>query len=125
MIRTFTIPVLSDQLLESQEKFRLALTLAAGAPAGATLGALTQAEIAIDNDDSRKPHATLELPTPAPGDPPRLRVSGTPGQKYVLESSSDLTHWADLQTGTLQQAPSSIEPTGSAQVQFYRLRLIP
>lgn len=123
--RTFIIPVLADQLLESQERFRLTLSLASGAPAGATLGVLSQTEVLVDNDASRVPQAFLEFHGRQEDDVRRLRATGTPGQKFVLESSSDLTHWTELQAGTLQQAPAEISAPAAANIQFYRMRLVP
>jgi len=67
----------------------------------------------------------LQLIGRAPSGGVNLRLSGTPGAKYLLEGSSDLIHWSAR--GELTLTGSSVEipmeTSASSPIQFYRARL--
>jgi hypothetical protein len=56
----------------------------------------------------------------------RLRVNGTIGPRYVLETSTGLTNWISLQTSSPPVMPFDFTDIGNAPTRrFYRVRLEP
>jgi hypothetical protein len=52
-------------------------------------------------------------------------ASGRIGQNFIVQSSSDLTHWSAVSTNTLAGTNASYLLPGSARTQFYRAVLSP
>jgi len=56
----------------------------------------------------------------------KLRVTGVPGQDYVLERSSDLTRWDAAQTNRAANGVVDFtEALPSSNQRFYRARTLP
>jgi hypothetical protein len=90
--RFVEIPLLDDTLHERREQLRLRLELAVSAPAGSSLGSLTEAVLFIeDNDPSRPPR--INLPAYPVNGRFGLEAWGDADQLYRIEQSTDLTHW--------------------------------
>jgi len=53
------------------------------------------------------------------GGVPVLSVAGSPGENFIIQASTNMVHWSDLQTNTL---PMSFVDTAAAQYssRFYR-----
>jgi hypothetical protein len=124
--RMVSVPVIADNLLEGDEAFELAISLDASAPPGAAIGTISKATVTIENNGARPPQARIESFAKVAAEQYRLRVSGTAGQKFLLETSSNLQTWTSAQTGTLGSAAQDLTVNISGQAPgFYRLRLVP
>jgi outer membrane protein assembly factor BamB len=127
MNRIVNIPVLADGLLETDEALQLNLTLAAGAPSGAALGAQATATLTILDSTVVPPVIQLNILPPGPGGEFKFNVTGTPGRTCKVQQSSNLVDWADLSQHTLTATPVVV--TGaqmqSTSQRFYRAVLLP
>lgn len=100
-------------------------------------GTYTFSVVASDNSGSRATNAlTISVITPAPialSAAQRLSptsfqfsYSATIGLRYVVQRSTDLSHWVDLSTNTATASPIVFRDTGaSADPAFYRVGLLP
>jgi uncharacterized protein (UPF0147 family) len=127
MNRLMSVPVVADAVLEGDEPLQLSLTLAAGAPPGANLGAQTTAMLTILDIAVILPAIRLNILSPGPGGEFKFSVSSTPGRTCKVQHSTNLVDWVELSQHTLTPTPAVI--TG-AQIQstaqrFYRAVLLP
>jgi hypothetical protein len=124
--RLVTVPVLADNLWEADEPFKLSLSLGVGAPVGAAVGTPSEALVAISNDFVRRPQAIVGLAALPGTGLWRVIVSGTAGQRFELQASSDLARWTPIHTAVLGATPSDVlDSAGNQQVRFYRVRFLP
>jgi hypothetical protein len=68
----------------------------------------------------------LDLPTMSGSNQFTFRVTGVSGQDYTLQSTPDMSNWADLFT---TNAPADVffltDPNASGPNRFYRLKVSP
>jgi hypothetical protein len=57
--------------------------------------------------------------------PPGLEVSCLPGERYLVQSSTDLQRWADLETRTPSQSPFIVPIPSLGGNQYYRVLWLP
>jgi lysophospholipase L1-like esterase len=51
-----------------------------------------------------------------------LQLLGNPGTAYVLESSTNLTHWSEITSVPLESDPQSVEVPATSEAAFYRVK---
>jgi hypothetical protein len=117
------IPIIEDALAEPAENLNLNLSLAQGAPPGATLGTLRSATLVIrDNDAIARP----KFRPAATSDSGRVqfRVEADPSFRFAVETSTDLRQWSRLGLYELdadQKLPALAPPQGAGPGLFYRV----
>ena len=69
------------------------------------------------------PFSLVGLPSRLPDGIFELQVSGTPGNPFAMQSTSDLFGWTDLVVGTLPGYTITLSDTnaGANPVRFYRI----
>jgi uncharacterized repeat protein (TIGR03806 family) len=69
----------------------------------------------------------FSLPSYAAGSPFQVQFSAAPGNTYVLDGSTDLTHWVPVATNTPVSSPFTWIDSGSSNypARFYRVRQLP
>ena len=127
MNRIVTIPLVPDSLIEGDEPLQLTLSLAAGAPAGASLGVRTAATLIIQDSTATSPYVNLGVLSAGPAGEFRFSLTGTPGRSCTVQQSTNLVDWVDQSTHVLGETPLVIS---GAQMQstarrFYRAIMPP
>jgi hypothetical protein len=127
MNRIVTIPLLPDSLIEGDEPLQLALSLAAGAPAGASLGVRASATLIIQGSTTTSPYVKLGILSAGPAGEFRFSVAGTAGRSCTVQYSTNLVDWVDQSTHVLGETPlviSGAQMQSTAQ-RFYRAIMSP
>jgi outer membrane protein assembly factor BamB/alpha-tubulin suppressor-like RCC1 family protein len=127
MNRIVTIPVMADSLIEGDEPLQLALSLAAGGPAGASLGVRTSATLIIQDTTAVTPSVKLGILSAGPAGEFRFSVTGTAGRSCTVQHSTNLLDWVDQSTHVLGETPlviSEAQMQSTAQ-RFYRVVMSP
>jgi hypothetical protein len=127
MNRIVTIPVVADSLIEGDEPLQLALSLAAGAPVGASLGVRTSATLIIQDSTTTSPYVKLGILPAGPAGEFRFSVTGTAGRSCTVQHSTNLVDWMDQSTHVLGETPLVIlgaQMQSTAQ-RFYRAVMSP
>ena len=123
--REVTIVALADDLLEGDETLKLSLSLSPDSPSAAAVGAVSEAIVVMENNSLRGPQARLEWVSSPTTARSRVCITGTPGQKFELQATSDLLQWTTVASGILSSGPSEvIHPLTDQTTRLFRAVLV-
>jgi hypothetical protein len=124
MNRLVPIPVLPGNHLATAGPFKVSMSLATGSPQGASLGSIRQALVVMGGNVNVTATVHMESVSRPQAGHCQVRFSGTSGQAYELQVSTDLRSWNTVNSGVLSSSTVQVsDPAGSETQRFYRVRI--